>query len=67
VFSIIQRKVIKPSGIGDAAALAARLTGFEVRYNTTARPFDWKFTRAGLNDLCRRIEARRAPSSLIAA
>jgi transposase len=60
VFSVIQRKAIKPSDIGDAAALAARLTRFEARYNATARPFDWKFTRAGLNDLCRRIDARRS-------
>ena len=60
VFSVIQRKVIRPSSIGDSAALAARLTRFEARYNATARPFDWKFTRAGLNDLCRRIDARRS-------
>ncbi len=66
VFSIIQRKVIKPSDIGDAAALAARLTRFEARYNATARPFDWKFTRAGLNDLCRRIDARHGAIALAA-
>jgi transposase len=59
VFSVIQRKVIKPSDIGDAGALAARLLAFTDRYNTTARPFDWKFTRASLNDLCQRIDARR--------
>lgn len=59
IFSVIQRKVIKPSDIGDAAALAARLTRFQARYNTTARPFDWKFTRANLTDLCRRLDARR--------
>ena len=59
VFSVIQRKVVKPSDIGDADALAARLLAFQDRYNTTARPFDWKFTRAGLHDLCRRIDARR--------
>jgi hypothetical protein len=51
--------VIKPSDIGDADALAARLLAFQHRYNTTARPFDWKFTRAALNDLMRRIDARR--------
>jgi Homeodomain-like domain/DDE superfamily endonuclease len=60
VFSIIQRKVIKPADLGDAAALAARLTRFQARYNTTARPFDWKFTRANLSDLCRRLDARRS-------
>ena len=67
VFSVIQRKVIKPSDIGDPAALAARLTRFEARYNATARPFDWRFDRAGLNDLCRRMEARRTACGLIAA
>jgi transposase len=59
VFSVIQRKVIKPADIGDADALAVRLLAFQDRYNTTTRPFDWKFTRAGLNDLMRRIDARR--------
>lgn len=62
VFSMIQRKVVKPRDIGDAGALAARLLAFQDRYNTTATPFDWKFTRAGLNDLCRRIAARRGHS-----
>ena len=67
VFSVIQRKVIKPSDIGDPDALAARLTRFEARYNATARPFDWRFDRAGLTGLCRRMEARRTVSGLIAA
>jgi transposase len=67
VFSVIQRKVIKPSDIGDADALAARLLAFTDRYNTTARPFDWKFTRAKLNDLCRRIAARRGGTAIPAA
>ncbi len=66
VFSVIQRKVIKPSDIGDPAALTARLTRFEARYNTTAKPFDWKFTRAKLNDLCRHIDARRPGVALAA-
>ncbi|MGE5288566.1 MAG: IS630 family transposase [Micromonosporaceae bacterium] len=60
VFSVIQRKVIKPADFETAGALAARLLAFQDRYNTTAAPFDWKFTRAKLNDLIRRIGARRA-------
>jgi len=67
VFSVIQRKVIKPSDLGDSDALAARLLAFQDRYNASARPFDWRFTRAGLHDLCRRIDARRAASGPIAA
>jgi hypothetical protein len=67
VFSVIQRKVISPADFRDSDALTARLLAFQDRYNAAARPFDWKFTRAGLNDLCRRIDARRAGSGLAAA
>jgi hypothetical protein len=38
VFSVIQRKVIKPGDFADLDALAQRLVAFEARYNTTARP-----------------------------
>jgi hypothetical protein len=66
VFSVIARKVLTPPDFADADALATRLLAFQDRYNTTATPFDWTFTRARLNELCRRIDARRAPG-LIAA
>jgi transposase len=67
VFSVTQRKVITPADFKDGDALAARLLAFADRYNATARPFDWKFTRAKLNDLCKRIDARRAASAPLAA
>jgi hypothetical protein len=60
VFSVIQRKVIKPADFDDLDALAQRLIEFEPRYNATAAPFDWRFTRADLNDLVRRIEIHRS-------
>jgi hypothetical protein len=60
VFSVIQRKIIKPVDVADLDALAARLTAFEPRYNAAARPFDWRFTRADLTDLITRIDAHRA-------
>ena len=53
---MIQRKVIKPADFDDLDALAQRLIEFEPRYNATAALFDWRFTRADLNDLVRRIE-----------
>jgi transposase len=59
VFSVIQRKVIKPADFADLGALAQRLGEFEPRYNATAAPFDWRFTRADLTDLCRRLDAHR--------
>jgi transposase len=68
VFSVIQRKVIKPVDFADLDDLAGRLTAFEPRYNTAAHPFDWRFTRADLDDLIKRIDAHRAaPLPTIAA
>ena len=63
-FSIIQGKVIAPADFKDSDALAARLLAFQDRYNATAAPFDWTFTRAKLNDLIRRIDAHRDGASL---
>ena len=48
-FSIVQRKVIKPANFADLAALEQRLLRFEARYNATASPFDWRYTKADLN------------------
>ena len=36
-----------------------RVTAFEPRFNATAVPFDWRFGRRELTDLCRRIEAHQ--------
>jgi transposase len=68
VFSVIQRKIIKPADFADLDALAQRLTEFEPRYNRAAAPFDWRFTRADLADLLRRIDAHRGePMPALAA
>ncbi len=64
VFSVIQRKVIKPTDFGDLAALAHRLSRFEERYNTTARPFDWRFTSRDLTAMLERLDAHRADAEL---
>lgn len=55
-FSIVQRKVITPNDFTDLDQVQDRLTAFEHRYNHTARPFRWKFTRTDLDDLLERIE-----------
>ena len=68
VFSIIQRKVVKPADFADLAALADRLQRFEHRYNQTARPFDWRFTRSDLTDMMQRLDAHRTePETTLAA
>ena len=68
VFSIIQRKVVKPADFADFAVLADRLQRFEHRYNQTARPFDWRFTRNDLTAMLRRLDAHRVePDTNLAA
>ena len=48
-FSIVQRKVIKPANFTDLTMLEQRLLDFEARYNATASPFNWRYTKADLN------------------
>jgi len=57
VFSIIQRKVIKPADFADLDALADRLLRFQDRYNESATPFDWRFTTADLTAMLERVGA----------
>jgi transposase len=54
-FSVIQRKLLTPDDFGDLDGLAEQILAFEQHYNATARPFDWRFTRADLNQLLARI------------
>ncbi len=47
-FSIVQRKALTPNDFPDLAAVERRLLAFGTRYNDTAAPFHWRFTRADL-------------------
>jgi len=47
-FSIVQRKVLTPNDYPDLAAVEQRLLAFAARYNDTAVPFHWRFTRQHL-------------------
>ena len=49
--SVVQRKVVSPNDFTDLAELQARLLAFQHRYEQTATPFGWHFTRADLNRL----------------
>lgn len=44
-FSILQRKAIATGDFTDLDDLAGRILAFQQRYNATATPFDWKYTR----------------------
>jgi len=52
-FSVVQRKVLTPNDFTDLAEVESRLAAFERRYEQTAVPFEWKFTR---NDLAKLLE-----------
>src|SRR3954469_3495380 len=51
LFSVAQRKVVSPNDFTDLDEVKQRLAAFEKRYNATATPFRWKFTRDNLNHL----------------
>ena len=54
-FSVVQRKVLTPNDFGDLTEVEARLASFERRYEQTAQPFEWKFTRSDLTKLLERL------------
>ncbi len=54
-FSILQRKAIATGDFADLDDLATRILAFEQRYNSTASPFDWKYSRHDLNDYLARL------------
>ena len=57
-FSILQRKAISPNDFRDLDDLAERIMAFQDRYNATAEPFDWTYTRADLNAFLKRLSVQ---------
>lgn len=64
-FSIIQRKVLTPNDFADLAAVERCLLAYEARYNRTARPFNWRFTRADLERCLRQLPTDLGPAAPI--
>jgi hypothetical protein len=56
-FSVIQRKLLTPDNASSLDELAEQIAAFEARYNRTAEPFDWRFTRDDLQHLLDRLAA----------
>jgi hypothetical protein len=56
-FSIVQRKVLTPNDSVSLDELGQRILDFQARYEESATPFEWKFTRRDLDKLLRRIAA----------
>jgi hypothetical protein len=63
-FSIVQRKVLTPHDFKSLSELEQRLIAFQQRYQETASPFQWTFTRKDLATLLAKIENNRfAPAA----
>jgi hypothetical protein len=54
-FSIVQRKVLTPNDFASLDQLAERLLDFQSYWESTAKPFEWKFTRADLATLLAKL------------
>jgi hypothetical protein len=57
-FSILQRKVLTPPDVDSLDELATTILAFQARYETLAKPFEWKFTRADLAKLLARMGSK---------
>jgi DDE superfamily endonuclease len=62
-FSVIQRKVLIPNDFTGPGELKQRLLGFQRRYEQTAVPFDWRYTRADLDRLLQRLDEHEHPGT----
>jgi hypothetical protein len=62
-FSVVQRKVLTPNDFLDLAEVERRLLAFQHRYQQTAAPFDWRFTRFDLTKLFSRLDEHEHPAT----
>lgn len=60
-FSIVQRKALTPNDFSSLGDVENRLLRFQDFYQSIAKPFEWKFTRADLDHLMKKMAA---PTSL---
>lgn len=57
-FSIVQRKLLTPNDFSSLADLEDRLLCFQQRYERSAKPFQWLFTRRDLDVLLAKLDQR---------
>jgi hypothetical protein len=60
-FSILQRKVITPNDFESLKNLAQRIIEFQKRYEQTAKPFEWKFTKDDLSKMMKMLSQQSMP------
>jgi hypothetical protein len=57
-FSIVQRKLLTPTDFASLAALRDQLMQFQQRYQQSAKPFEWTFTRSDLDALLEKLKQK---------
>lgn len=62
-FSIVQRKVLTPNDFSSLSHLQDCLMDFQKRYEQTATPFQWTFTRNDLCELLAKLQPRVAAAA----
>lgn len=66
-FSILQRKVLTPNDFTGLADVEHQVLAFQERYEQTAAPFEWKFTRDDLANLMKKLNKAQQPQEQVAA
>lgn len=66
-FSIVQRKVLTPNDFSSLAQLEQCLLDFQQRYQQTASPFQWAFTRNDLSALLAKLQPAATAAAAAAA
>ena len=56
-FSVLQRKALTPNDFASLEALEERILSFQQHYESIAKPFQWKFTKADLQEILCKIGA----------
>ena len=57
-FSIVQRKVLNPNDFSSPATLKSEIIRFQQRYEKSAKPFEWTFTRHDLHGLLAKLKQK---------
>jgi hypothetical protein len=65
-FSVVQRAVLTPNDFSSLVEVEDRLLRFQTRYEQTAQPFKWTFTRVDLRQLLAKL-AEHSQQKVIAA
>jgi transposase len=59
-FSILQRKVLSPNDFSNLKELEKQILDFQLYYEITAKPFEWKFTKEDLNKILKKLSAKES-------